>query len=246
MLDELYFIMRYYNLYLDFEENDEIITPAEIQDMTAKTYLRFYVICGENVYINSNSYDRVSKAEGVFDTPFITQKTVNGIPMPEVKNIVERMTGHKGGELRFYYGRHLSSIRKVSVLRYFYFLDGDVSDYSDINQPGEWVNFEKVKNIYSSMPGKMATNALQDLSRLFTIILTERDFHENGIRKNKIRSYKRTLTLADVRTTKLDLQDDKWIQVAQFNSDMKFFKLKKALRNFMGKSNNHQPSQNNS
>lgn len=234
-LDEVYFMMRYYNLYLDFQEHNEIITPDEIRDMTARTYLRYYVICGEYIYIDKNAYDRVTDKKGIFDTPFTTKKTVNGIPMIDVRRIVEKMTGHKEGELKFYYGRHLNDNKKVSVLRYFYFLDGDISDYSDIETPGEWVHFDKIKRIYQEAPNKIGTNALNDLSRIFTIILTERDFDENGMRKNLLRTYKRNITLADVRNTELDLQDDKWIHIAHFNSDIKFFKLKKMLRNFTGK-----------
>ncbi|MDE6521510.1 MAG: hypothetical protein K2L17_01725 [Muribaculaceae bacterium] len=235
MLDEIYFIIRYYNLYLDFEEHNEIITPEELRDVTAHTYLRFYVICGEYVYIKRNAFDRLNQKDGVFDTPFITKRTVNGIPTTEVKNIIERMTGKKGGELKFFFGRHLAGVDKHSLLRYFYFLDGDISDYPDLKEEGEWVHFDDVKRIYNLAPMKIATNALSDISRLSTIILTERTYDEEGYRKNKIKSYKGTLTLADVRKSQLDLQDDKWLYIADFNSDTKFFKLKKFLREASGK-----------
>lgn len=55
VLDELYFVARYYNLYLDLKENDEIITQEELQDMTAKTYLRYYVIYGDKIYLDPKS-----------------------------------------------------------------------------------------------------------------------------------------------------------------------------------------------
>lgn len=235
VLDEIYFMARYYNLYLDFQEHNEIITPDEIRDMTARTYLRYYVICGEYLYIDRNATDRITQNKGIFDTPFITKKTVNGIQMIDVKRIIEKMTGHKGGELKFYYGRHVASNNKVSVLRYFYFLDGDISDYSDMDMPGEWIHFDVIKKTYQENPVNIGSNALNDLSRIFTIILTERDFDENGVRKNLIRSYKRTVTLGDIRKTELDLQDDKWIHIAHFNSDIKFYKLKKWMRGFVGK-----------
>lgn len=234
-IDEIYFIMRYYNLYLDFAEHDELITPEEIHDMTAKTYLRFYVICGEYVYFNRDATDRVTHQPHIYDSPFTTQKIVNGIPMNDVVKIIRNMSGTDKGELRFFYGRHLASNKKISVLRYFYFLDGDISDYKDFNLPGEWIHFDTLKRIYSENPGKMASNALLDLSRLFTIILTEKEFNENGMRKNRIKSYKSDLTLADVKNTTLDLQSDKWINIANFNSDMRFFRIKKLLRNFTGR-----------
>ena len=235
MLDEVYFMMRYYNLYLDLQEHNEIITPEELRDVTAHTYLRFYVICGEYVYVDKDAFDRLNQKKGVYDTPFITKRTVNGIPTTEVKNIVERMTGVSGGELRFFFGRHLAGVDKHSLLRYFYFLDGDISDYPQLGEKGEWVHFNDVKRIYNDDPLHMATNALNDLSRLSTIILTERTYDEDGYRKNKIKSYKGNLTLADVRRCKLDFQDDKWLHIADFNSDTKFFKFKKFLRELAGK-----------
>ena len=190
ILDEIFFMMRYYNLYLDLQEHNEIITPEELRDITAHTYLRFYVICGEYVYVDRNAFDRLNQKNGVMDTPFITKRTVNGIPTTEVKNIVERMTGVSGGELRFFFGRHLAGVDKHSLLRYFYFLDGDISDYPEMGANGEWVHFNDIKRIYNTNPLGIATNALNDLSRLSTIILTERIYDEDGYRKNKIKSYK--------------------------------------------------------
>lgn len=231
---ELYFMMRYYNLYLDLQEHNEIISPEELRDVTAHTYIRYYVICGEYVYVDTEAFDRVNQMKGVTDTPFITKRTVNGVPTSEARTIIENMTGQKGGELRFYFGRHLAGIDKHSLLRYFYFLDGQPSDYGDLGEKGKWVHFEEIKNIYRTSPNRIAYNALSDLSRLFTIILTERTFDEFGNRRNKIKSYHQNLTLADVRKTKIDLQDDKWIHIAQFNSDTKFYKLKKFLRGLSG------------
>ncbi len=235
LLDEVFFMMRYYNLYLDLQEHNEIITPEELRDITAHTYLRFYVICGEYVYVDRDAFDRLNQKKGVLDTPFITKRTVNGIPTTEVKNIVERMTGKPGGELKFFFGRHLAGVDKHSLLRYFYFLDGDISDYQDMPEKGEWMHFDDIKRVYNTNPLGMSTNGLNDLTRLSTIILTERTYDEDGYRKNKIKSYKGSLTLADVRKTKLDLQDDKWLHIADFNSDTKFFKLKKLLREAAGK-----------
>lgn len=236
LLDEVYFMMRYYNLYLDLQEHNEIITPEELRDVTAHTYLRFYVICGEYIYIDRNAFDRLNQLDGVYDTPYITKRTVNGIPTSEVRNIVEKMTGVRGGELRFFFGRHLSGVDKHSLLRYFYFLDGEISDHSDMLRNGEWVHFNEIKKIYGETPLKIATNALNDLSRLSSIILTERIYNEDGTRKNKIKSYKGSFTLGDVRKSKLDFQDDKWVNIANFNCDTKFFRLKKFLREVSGKS----------
>lgn len=230
VIDELYFAVRYYNLYLQLKENDEIITQDELQDMTAKTYLRFYVICGDKIFLDPKSVVPGQEYKEVLDTPFITRRSVNGIPIPEVRNIIRRMTGVSDGTLRFYYGRKSTDLKNHSLLRYFYFLDGKPEDYPELPVDGEWVDFDDVKRMYTRTPGKFAPRAIADLSRLATIILTEKIFNEDGERKVKIKSYQPSFNLHDVRRSTLDFQDDKWIKISMFNSDTPFFKLRRLFR----------------
>ncbi len=237
LIDEVYFMARYYNLYLDLLEHDEIITPEQLRDITAKTYLRCYAICGEYIYVTRYAEDRLYQKKGVVDTPLVTKRNVNGVPTTEVRSIVEKMTGLKNGELRFYYGRNLEGVDKHSVLRYFYFLDGTPEDYPELEVKGEWMHFNDLKSIYASDPGRINSTAVNDISRLATIILTERVFDEEGNRKNKIRSYQQHLRLADVRSSHLDFQDDKWIRIANFNSDARFFRVQSFLRGLFGRKN---------
>ena len=234
VLDEVYFIFRYYNLYLDLKESNEIITPGELSDMTAKTYLRFYVIAGNSIYVDKNSIDPSTPYMGVIDTPFFTKRSVNGITLDEVSRIVSRLTGGKAGELRFFFGRRHPDIRKHSVLRYFYFLDGAPEDYPDMNVNGDWMDFDKLKHLYSVSPGKLASIMVSDITRLATIILTEKTFDERGYRKNKIKSYQPSFNLIDVRHSELDFQDDKWIKISLFNSDTPFYGIKRWLRSVSG------------
>ena len=236
LLDEVYFIARYYNLYLDLKESNELITPEELNDMTAKTYLRFYVICGNHVFVDTHAIDPKAVYKEVIDTPFFTKRTVNGITADEVRRIINKMTGYDNGELRFFFGRKSADLSNHSILRYFYFLDGDLSDYQDMNVDGEWMDFEKIKYLYSNNPGKLAEISVADTTRLATIMLTEKTFDENGFRKSKIKMYNPTFNLLDVRKSNLDFQDDKWIQVSLFNSDTPMFRLKRWWRRLMGSS----------
>lgn len=235
-LDWLYFCWRYYNLYLDLKENNELITPEELRDMTAKTYLRYYVVCGDNLYLTPHAYDATAGRSEVFDTPFFTKQSMNGMWGDDVKKMIERMTGVENGELKFFYGRKSPDDDKHSLLRYFYFLDGDISDYPELATQGEWVSFDKVKYLYSHLPGRIAELAVYDITRLATIMLTEKIFNEEGFRKNGIKSYNPTFNLLEVRKSKIDFQDDKWIEISLFNSDTPLYKLKKWWRNQTGKS----------
>ena len=230
ILDWLYFSWRYYNLYLDLKENNELITPAELRDMTAKTYLRYYVVCGNYLYLTPHAQDPNAEGIEVYDTPFFTKQSMNGMYGDDVKNLIRQMTGVEEGTLRFFFGRKSPMDTKHSLLRYFYFLDGDISDYPELATAGEWVSFDKVKYMLSNMSYKMSELTLYDLTRLATIILTEKIFNEEGFRKTGIKSYNPTFNLLDVKNSKLDFQDDKWIEISLFNSDTPLYKLKKWWR----------------
>lgn len=234
VLDELYFIGRYYNLYLDLKENDEIIMPDEIQDMTAKTYLRYYVICGNYIYVDPHAIDPKTPYREIIDTPFFTKRTVNGIGIDEIKRTIRRMTGYDG-ELRFFYGRKSLDMHNHSILRYFYFLDGEISEYQEMNTDGEWMDYEQIKYLYSNNPSRLAHISVVDTTRLATIILTEKTFDSEGYRKSKIKFYNPSFNLEDVRKSNLDFQDDKWLKISMFNSDTPFYTLKRRWRQLFGK-----------
>lgn len=228
-IDELYFSIRYYNLYLDLKEGDEILTPAELRNMATKTYLRFYVVCGDNMYLTEHAIDPFSDSkQEVIDTPFFTKQTMNGLRGDDVQTLITQMTGVDKGELRFFYGRKSPDDDKHILLRYFYFIDED--SCPQLDTPGEWVSFDKIKYLYSNYPQNMAELAVYDITRLATIMLTEKIFDEEGYRKSGIKSYNPTFNLNEVRKSKIDFQDDKWISISLFNSDTKLYKLKKWWR----------------
>lgn len=227
LIDIFYFLYRYYNLYLDLKENNELISPEEMSDMEAKTYLRYYVICGNKVYLNPESEDATTADKYGIDTPYFIRKAAAGVTKPEVERTIKEMTGGKEGELRFFFGRRTPDISKHFVLRFLYFLDGDPEDYQEMNAPGGWFEFEEVKQVYNQRPDLMATLAMNDLTRLATIVVTEKTYKENGQRRHKLKSYRPSFDLIDVRDSDLDFQDDKWLKISVYNADKPFFRIRR-------------------
>lgn len=238
VFDELYFAFRYYNLYLDLKDNNEIITQEELQDMTSKTYLRYYVICGNHIFVNTKVVDVNRTASRVLDTPFTTKRSVSGITIPEVQTLIRRMTGVNNGELRFFYGKKNPGMNRHSTLRYFYFLDGSIEDYPEMNVDGEWMDFELVKRIYSYHPEEMSATFVSDITRMATIILTQKIFNEDGFRKMKLKSYQPSFNLKEVKKNGYDFQEEKWIRISMFNSDTKLYRFKRWWRGRKGNDRN--------
>ena len=239
ILDEFYFMFRYYNLYLDLKENNEIISEEEIADMGAQTYVRYYVVCGNNVYVDPHAVEDELSGNEVIDTPFQTRRSVNGMTMPEVKRIIGQMTGVNDGELKFFFGRRNPVLRNSSLLRYLYFIEPEPDgSLPKLRTDGEWMDYDVIQHIYATNHKRLASLSVSDTTRLATIILTEKIFNEEGFRKSRLKIYNPRFTLVDVRNSNLDFQDDKWIRVSMFNSDTPFFRIKRWWRKLTGRMNN--------
>lgn len=227
VLDGIYFTIRYYNLYLDMKESRELIYEAELRNLIARTFVRFYVVKGNKMYVSSHMHDPNINTHEVIDTPFFTGSAVNGLHISDVKRMIAEKTGVNDGELRFFYGKKSENGNNFSLLRYFYFIDGDEEEWPQLAVDGEWMDFDKIKYLYSTKSNQLAELAMHDISRLATIILTEKVFDEKGYRKMKLKSYQPSFNLIDVRNSKLDFQDDKWINISMFNSDSPLFHIKR-------------------
>lgn len=235
--DEIYFIFRYYNLYMDLNDNDEILTDQDMERMHNFIYLRVYIICKNNVYILPDAPSLDNPEVKVLDTPLFTK-----VPAFElrdensVKRFIESQIGYDKGELKFYFRQvNHDANNGQRIDRYFYFIDDENGICPALKIDGQWIDYDIIQHIYSTHPTKLAPLSISDTTRLATIILTEKMFKENGQRKNKLKRYRPTFNLYDVRNSSLDFQDDKWLHVAMFNSDVKLYRLKKLLYRFMGK-----------
>lgn len=235
LFDEIYFMARYYNLYLDLKENNEIIAPDALGNIEQSTYVRFYLICGDFMYVDEHSLDPHVEYREVIDTPFQTRRSVSGMAVTEVKRTVVQMTGVSDGYLRFFFGRKSPDLHNTRLLRYFYFIPQTPDEgLPEIKAHGKWMDFNDVKRIYSLYPGNMSSIMVADITRLATIMLTSKTFDERGFRRSRIKSYRPGFSLTDLRLSELDFQDDKWIRISMFNSDTRLYRLKRWWRNITG------------
>lgn len=231
LIDIVYFGMRYYNLYLDLKERDELLSPYDINTLGTRTYVRFYVIAGDSLYMSSTTLDGLRDDESdIIDTPFLIKRTVNGIQEYEIQRFIETQTGVRDGELRFFYGRAVADAAGRKVLRYFYFLPGEPEDYPKLEVDGEWISSDKLKTIYNNAPDRLSNVCLSDISRIALVTITSKTYDDNGERRTRLTHYRPSFSLRELRYDNLDFQDDKWIRISMFNSDTSFYRFKRWWR----------------
>lgn len=239
IIDIFYFLIRYYNLYLDLKESNHILLPEEINNKNELLFLRYYLICGNYIYLSSNNYKNLN--QGKLDTPFFIKSNSPKITLEESTNIIKDLSGIENGEIRFFYGRKSQRPRRNKMFRYFYFLNGDQNDYKIIKD-GKWFNYDEIKEIYSSEPDKLSNILIADTTRIARILITEKVYDSHGNRKIALDNYIPTYDLYDLYNSDIDFQDDKWIRISLFNSDSKFYKIRKLIRQiFRNRQNRNTP-----
>lgn len=238
LFDILYFAIRYYNLYLDLKDSDELLTPEDINALGTRTYIRYYVIAGDSLYMSSPGLgdSHIKDDSEIIDTPFIVKRNVNGFHEQEIRSTIVEQTGIKDGILRFFYGRTLADSAGRKVLRYFYFLPGEAEDYPQLAADGCWISSARLKSIYNSTPDRFTSICLADISRIALVTVTSKIYDEKGKRRIRLNHYHPSFTLREIFADDIDFSDDKWIRISLFNSDTSFFKLKRWWRKHIRRS----------
>lgn len=229
----LYFGIRYYNLYLDLRERDELLSPDDISTLGTRTYLRYYVICDDSAYMAGSDADTTPLSPDepdITDTPFVIRHNTGLISSAEINQIIETQTGVTGGELRFFYGRKIADAAGRRVIRYFYFITGKPEDYPKLATEGHWMSCDKLKAMYNDTPERLAPAFLSDISRIALIIITKKTYHSNGERRSKLTHYRPSFSFREIKDDPIDFQNDQWIRVSMFNADSSFFHIKKWWR----------------
>lgn len=234
----IYLLIHSYELNQELKDSGKLITPEEVNRIGDKSYIRYYVICGDRIYLSPDVPSGEYAGQTVVDTPVVYQR--NGMIMSDQELIkeAEKLTGIHG-ELKFFCAFSTPGINNHVVIRYFYFLDGKPEDYPVLDVPGQWYTFAELQKIRRNRPHGLSSFLIADAMRMLTILNTEKNYDEQGNRRFKIKSYVASLSLDDIRKSDIDFQSDKWIDISQFNADMPFFKLRRFFRNLRWKGRMH-------
>lgn len=226
-----YLLMHNYQLDLELKQSGELVTPEEAVSMGPKNYFRFFVICDNHLFVSYECDDPDYKVHKVLDTPFFITRTGRMISEPEILDIIQKETKVKGGDLRFFFSFNAPGLHQHNVLRYFYFLDGKIDDYPTLNEEkGEWMTIEQLQKINRRRPHALSSYMLADAGRMVTIIRTEKMYDERGNRKHKLKSYIPSFKLSELQHSDVDFQSNKWLDIAMFNSDKPFFRIRRFMR----------------
>ena len=64
---------------------------------------------------------------------------------------------------------------------------------------GKWMDFSELMGLYNTNPNSISRIFLSDISRMTTIVLTQKIFNEEGVRRIKTKSYRPTYDLVEIQ-----------------------------------------------
>lgn len=230
----VYFITLTVNvrsLNAELEENGELITPGELHNMPHKTYYRFYVVCDNRLYVDKECNDTEYAGRKVLDTPYFLLRRDKPTDLKGAAAIIAKETGCANGESKFFFGFESYGMKRHVLMRFFYFLSGKPEDYPDIKpRGGEWLTFDEVYDIYKKRPHSLSSYLVADTARILTITRAAATYDENGFRRTKLKKYVPSFRLQDIKTSDIDYQSDKWVDIAKFNESVPFFRIRRLFK----------------
>lgn len=226
----LYFGMRYIGIWGYYCQNIE----GSAQRHGRSTQIRFLIIENNRICIHHLDMTADSPVPGAnyYDTPESTF-----IPLRErvtdydAHRIFENHTGISNADIRFMYST-LSGNADCNIFHYFVFMTPEERDYyMKENSDCRWVTFHEIAKMLNNHELNPLLSA--ELVRLYTIAMAWKTYDRNGMRRYKIKHYRPTFHLEDIKNWDVDFNDPAWLYVADNNQDVHFYRLRRFWRKYV-------------
>ena len=226
LLSLLYLGSRYHSLWVYYCHNDE----ANFVKRPGTTTLRFIMISNDRMLLNFYPTDaRYSNGAAVkrFDTPAVAH-----VPYHERENSIEAVrifkdiSGINDAEVKFAYASP-DSITFSNIFHYFVFLD-DNAELIDSKLEGEWFSWGNLQQL--ARHSLMDRDLVAELKRIYHIAMAWKTYDSTGKRLYKIKHYRPTFRLRDLRNWDVDFNDHNWLRVARHNQDSFWYPFRRLLR----------------
>lgn len=198
------------------------------------TQLRFIVICDNMICLRHPQVGAEVAEPGAhyFDTPessFIPWR--ENVPMTDAITAFRNHTDIFDTDIRFYYS-NISGNADCNIFHYFAFLTASQREkFSAENPDCIWVTFRDVAKMINDH--RLAPLMSAEITRLYTMAMAWKTYLPNGKRRYRIKHYKPTFHLEDIKTWDVDFNDPTWLYVADNNQDTPFYTFRRFWRKYI-------------
>ncbi|MCM1519860.1 MAG: hypothetical protein NC098_03665 [Lachnoclostridium sp.] len=225
----VYMTARYASLVTYYERDVEGGYKREGR----KTWVRFLVMNDDFIYLTHKTEDYDIPGKNKIDTPASLKTTyAEHLPMPKVSDIFENLSGLKVNDfaLRFMYlSREAEGMSNI-----FHFIvtvkDKEVIDSSSLE--GTWYSISQLQRLLFNRD--LSPILASEINRLYHVAMAWKTYDRDGNRLYKIKNYRPMFRLRGIADWDVDFNDIHWLDVARFNQDKPFFRIRRWLKRLSG------------
>lgn len=218
-LSLIYLGMRYYSLWTYYCKNDE----GHYVEQPGSTTLRFLLINNDRIFLNIMPTEEKFENGAVikrFDTPATFK-----IPYTDNENLgaAQRLfrdyTGISNAEIRSTYVSP-DTVTYRNIFHYFAFID-DTETVADSKLEGEWFTLGNLHQLISQH--LVGRDLVSEIRRIYSIAMAWKTYDKDGRRLYRIKHYRPTFRLRDIRGWDVDYNDANWLNVSCRNEDSRLY-----------------------
>lgn len=190
------------------------------------TLVRYIIFSGNEILVRPNNY-------GLYDSPVEIVKTDNeALGEDVIRKDFSEIVPTERFTLRYLY-KSLASTSNLNVMHYAAILDEDFPRTDIVPEEGDaagdrWIGLYEVQRLAAE--GKLSPVLASELVRIYAVTMAWKTYDREGRRQYPIRNYRPTFRFRDLGKWDVDYDDPHWLEIADFNEDKPFYRLRRFFR----------------
>lgn len=229
--DHFFFVIMPLGIYLlslffmggRYTSLSSLVTAVDnIHAAPSSTLIRFLIFSDNEILIRKNHF-------GLFDSPVEVLRDDNIQPdLDSVREIFSSMSGTTHFTLRYLY-KNEALPANMLILHYAAILDESVDrDALPEKDHYRWVGLFDIQKLAAA--GQISPVLASELVRIYAVTMAWKTYDREGRRLYPIRNYKPAFRFRDLASWTVDYDDSSWLDIAAFNEDTPFYRIRKLFR----------------
>lgn len=227
----IYFGVRCMGLWSYYCQN---LRSNNYQGDSRTTIMRFILIHGNQICLKRPALDPDSMVTNDFkwDTPVASHvQTRPKMDMAQARSMFRSLTRIDDSDVRLMYSTKVGNVDS-DIYHYLCFLTDEEKEFFDRSNPGcEWLHFQRIVELMNEKQLNPLMSA--EIFRLHRVAMVWKTYTRSGRRRYKIKNYRPTFRVQDIREWDVDYNDPTWIYVASNNEDTRFYHARLFWRKYI-------------
>lgn len=216
--------IRYAAFWNYYDQN----LSGSAQQIGRYTRLRLILINNDRIFVRvpDKDFPDLIPEERKIDTPCHLQiRYNNDVSVDYALRSFSNMIQVGPIDLRFLYS-NLQGNPDFNIFHYVAYLNDEQSKLIDIRYPnGEWLTMKDIETLLNG--GELNPFLSAEIIRIYTIAMAWKIYDEKGMRRYKIKHYRPSFRLEDMKNWDVDYNDPNWLFVAFNNADVPFWRIRR-------------------